>query len=146
MNLLKQPTYWLLPEWGQDLVTNLVPKKKTWTLTVFKCDDGKWMFHYPPFIWNEGLVNGTEKVLDHWYKQMHQKDSTPGDKMKMTVSTEEMTEYTTTVLYIQDDPMWMDSTEYMDTKTDLTVWLCPVLQVMFGYKPDKMWVMFEPTD
>ena len=141
---MKQPTYWAAPSWLKWLIEKALPDKKSWTLTAFKCESGIWAFHLPQYlIFNEALANGTEKALDFWFEHLHGLDAQPGDKLKLTLSSQQLDEYTTKALYIQDDPTWLEASEYYDTEAEMALWLCPMLQLMFGEKPEKMWMQLK---
>lgn len=141
---MNQPTYWAGPSWLKWLIEKALPKKNTWTLNAFKCESGTWAFHLPQYlIFNEGLANGTEQALNYWFEHLYGLDAKPGDKLQLTLSSLPLKEYTTKALYIQDDPTWLAASEYYDTEAGMPLWLCPMLQLMFGEKPEKMWLQLK---
>ena len=136
--------FWSLTQSVQDQVAALVPKKDTWTLKLFKQDDDVWTFSIA-LIKDEALCNGTEKVIDNYFKQTNGEDPEPGNSINMTVSTSKPTEYAHTTKLEYDGPGgdMQGSSNYTDVKTGMNVWLCPVLPIMFGSVPPVLYVKFS---
>ena len=114
---------------------------KSINLIAYKTESGIWAFdHEHQNTKNEALCNGTELVLDWYYKMLSKTDPKPMDKMDIVASTEKFGDMITT-LYQQSTT---DSgTTYKDSLLGKDVWLCPWLQSYFGIKPDKLYVGFE---
>ena len=103
-----------------------------------------WVFdHKHQNTVNEPLCNGTELVLDEYFRIGMNRDPKPNDKMEVFVSTEDF-EGSDTVLSFQSTN---DSgTIYLDMILFEEVWLCPWLQSYFGYKPDTLYVKLTPVN
>ena len=142
--LLLMYDFWSLTQSVQDQVAALVPKKDSWTLKLFKQDNSDWTFSIA-LIKDEALCNGTEKVIDYYFKQLNGKSPETKDSINMTVSTTKPDEYlyTTKLEYDGPDGAMQGSNNYTDVNTGKTVWLCPVLQVMFGTVPPVLYVKFS---
>lgn len=138
-------TWWGLPTNVQDMVKSLVPDKDSWTLNCTKDPSGVWVFSLPQFLtFNESLCNGTELVMDYWYKQLSGKEPVEGSKLKVVVSKVVQPNYTTKVNWLYEDPLWTESNYYYDTKTKMDLWLCPYVQVLFKEVPESMWLTLTP--
>ena len=135
--------FWSLSTALQEEVASLVPKQDSWTLKLFKQKDSDWTFSIA-LIKDEALCNGTEKVIDYYFKQLNGKSPETKDSISMTVSTTKSDEYlyTTKLEYDGPDGSMQGSSNYTDVNTGKTVWLCPVLQVMFGTVPPVLYVKF----
>ena len=138
--------YWSLPDSLKKLVASLVPIKDTWTLNLSKTNNEHWVFTIP-LIKDEALCGGTEKVIDFYYEQLVGTTPNHGDKITMTVSTNSTEDYTTKLTDPHPDcDGYSYGTLYTDDSTDMNVWLCPVLEVMFGDPvPTKLYVTFKPV-
>lgn len=103
-----------------------------------------WVFdHKHQNTVNEPLCNGTELVLDEYFRIGMNRDPKPNDKMEVFVSTEDF-EGSDTVLSFQSTN---DSgTIYLDMVLFEEVWLCPWLQSYFGYKPSELYVKLTPVN
>ena len=142
-NITDLGNWWSLSEAVQETIKKTVPDKSSWTLHITKTKQGDWVFSLPQFLtFNEALTGGTEKVIDYHYKAITGKEAVTGDKMTMTVSSKELPDFTTTLLFWDKDVSWPDSHWYVDSVSDGNVWLCPYLQVLFKKVPGKMWVKF----
>jgi hypothetical protein len=150
LSLLDQPTYWS-SETLQKFVKKLVKVSDTWQIDLQYNEKQKvWYFNLPQYLtFNEWLCNGTEVVVSYYYKKLTGKFPDKNSKMSMVVSSKQLQEFTTKVTFLYDDPYNTDSSVYLDSQSypDLTtdVWLCPYLQLLFGEKPEKLWLKFNPT-
>jgi hypothetical protein len=137
--------WWSLPTNIQDKVKQLVPDKDVWTLNMSKVDSGVWVFSLPQFLtFNESMCNGTEKVMDYWFEQLVGHTPVTGSKMKVTISKVQPTSFTTKIIHLFEDPMWPESNIYYDKGSEMDVWLCPYLQVLFKSVPESLWITFQP--
>lgn len=138
-------TWWGLPKLVQKAIAILVPKKSKWTLHCKKHEFDVWTFSLPQFLtYEESLCNGTELVMDKWFEELTGEEPKVGSKMSVTVSSKPLENYTTLIEFKEVDVHWMDSSLYRDTKLNMSIWLCPYLQVLFKERPKKMWVVFKP--
>mgnify|MGYP003669586063 CR=1 FL=1 len=135
--------YWSLSSDLQKTVASLVPTKSTWTLNLTKTNHDVWVFTIP-WIKDEALCGGTEKVIDTYYKKLVGNKPEEGDKIQMTVSTTSSDDYTTKLIDpVPNSDGFTSGTVYTDATTQMECWLCPVLQVMFGeHVPTKLFVTF----
>lgn len=136
--------YWSLTPELQKTVASLVPIKDSWTLNLSKTNHEVWVFSIP-WIKDEALTGGTEKVIDTYYKQLVGNTPKEGDKIQMTVSTNPSEGYTTKLTNPEpNSDGYSFGTLYTDVTTKMECWLCPVLQVMFGEPvPTKIYVTFN---
>lgn len=138
--------WWSLTETVQKAVAATVPDKDTWVLDITKDKHEDWVFSLPQFLtFNEALTNGTNKAIDFHYIFKADKGPVVGSKMKLTVSSKEIANATTTLLHWDCDPNWSQANWYVDTVSDIDCWLCPYLQVLFKHVPDKLWLKLEVT-
>ena len=135
--------FWSLSASQQEEVASLVPKQDSWTLKLFKQTDSDWTFSIA-LIKDEALCNGTEKVIDYYFKQLNGKSPEPKDSITMTASTTKPDQYlySTKLEYDCPDGLMQGSNNYTDVNTGKTVWLCAVLQVMFGTVPPVLYLKF----
>ena len=91
----------------------------------------------------EPLCNGTELVLDEYFRIDMKRDPKPNDQMHVLVSTEDF-EDSDTVLSFQSTND--GGTVYLDMVLFEEVWLCPWLQSYFGYKPSELYVKLSPVN
>lgn len=137
-------TWWGLSQKVQDKVKDLVPTKNTWTLDVSKDKSGVWVFSLPQFLtFNESFCNGTEKVFDYWFEKQTGYMPVLGSTMVVTVSKVLPQQFDTKLLWMYCDTMWPDSNYYYDKGSEMDVWLCPYLQVLFKEVPDSLYVSFK---
>ena len=134
--------YWSLSPELQKLVASIVPKLNTWTLNLTKTNHQDWVFSIP-LIKDEALTGGTEQVLDYYYQQLTDSAPQSKDEMLMKVSTSSSVGYTTKIT----DPKFDGFGHiYHDSTSNMDVWLCPVLEVMFGEPvPNQLYVTFQPS-
>lgn len=150
LSLLDQPTYWSSTKL-QEFVKTLVTVKDTWQLELMYNDKQKvWYFNLPQYLtFNEWLCNGTEVVVSYYYEKLTGKFPDKNSKMKMLVSSKQLEKFTTKVSYLYDDPYSTESSVYLDSQSfpdlEADVWLCPYLQLLFGEKPETLWLLFTPT-
>lgn len=85
----------------------------------------------------EGLLNGTELVIDEYFRNLAGRDPIPGDQMRFILDTEPFAEATTVLIRTGGDE---NGTTYIDQMTGMPVWLCPWLQGYFGYVPDFIYI------
>jgi hypothetical protein len=133
-------SWWMLPKPIQDYLTKFTGQQE-WTLLIYKNKDTTWGFDLPYLLtWNEKLMNGTEKDLDHWYEELTGNLPSDTSKMYLTVSSTPTTDPTTTLMFIGDDDLFTGSSYYLDQKSGFLIWLCPYLQFLFGSKPEKLYL------
>lgn len=115
------------------------------TISPYKTDKGTWAFdHEHRNTVAEGLINGTELVLDTYYQILNKKDSRVGDWLKVTVSTDDYlipddnsNPAITRLFLLSSDE---HGSVYEDDCSGKLVWLCPWLQDYFGEVPKLMYV------
>jgi hypothetical protein len=114
------------------------------SLTAYKLSDGLWAFdHEHQNTIQELLCNGTEKVIDEYFKMDMNRPAKTGDQMYITLNTEKSDDYDTILNFQSTDDQ---GTIYLDTLTYEFVWLCPWLQGYFGKKPENLYVMIEAVN
>jgi hypothetical protein len=88
----------------------------------------------------ELLMNGTELVIDAYYKALTGQDPKQGDRITFLLSTEPITvmESVTTLTYSGGDE---NGSHFVDQKTGMPLWLCPWLQGFFGHVPHTIYVL-----
>jgi len=113
----------------------------------YRLQDGSWAFdHDHNNTIGEGLINGTDKVLDAYFVELNGESPVPGDKLKVTVSTIPLFfSDSTAEQSIKTALDWavMDhkGSTYTDRRTQREVWLCPWLQGYFGFVPKSLYVV-----
>ena len=138
--------WWGLPTSVQDMIKSMVPDQDSWTLKMTKDKSGVWVFSLPQFLtFNESMCNGTELVMDVWYEKKTGNKPITGSKMSLTVSKQNPmgSPFDTKLVWMYEDPHWMESNFYMDKTTGMDVWLCPYCQVLFKQVPQSLWVWFS---
>lgn len=139
------PSFWAMPTPAQSWIASLIKPKDEYELKIFWSEkDQYWIFHMPPFIWNEGLLGGTELALNFWYQKLSGQPAKQGSKMKLKLTSFEPKQWDAKAYYIQDDPIWMEASEYWEPESKHQLWLCPMLQILFGSKPEWLWIGFQP--
>jgi hypothetical protein len=114
------------------------------TFTAEKTNSGIWVFdHEHQNTVAEPLCNGTELVLDEYFRIGMNRDSKPNDKMEVFVSTEDFEESDTVLSFQSTND---SGTVYLDMVLFEEVWLCPWLQSYFGYKPTELYVKLTPVN
>lgn len=91
----------------------------------------------------EGLLNGTEVVIDRYYKELTGQQPVPGSKMTFALNTEYFPEATTFLELLSTNK---EGSIYIDANTGMKVWLCPWLQGYFGEVPAVIFVEAKPSD
>jgi len=113
-------------------------------LTTYKLSDGLWAFdHDHQNTVEELLCNGTEKVIDEYFKMDMNRPAKAGDQMYITLDTEEFDDYDTGLEFQNTDD---HGTVYLDTSIYEFVWLCPWLQGYFGEKPKNLYVKIDAVN
>lgn len=111
---------------------------------AYKTKTGDWAFdHEHMNTVGEPLCNGTELVMDEYFRIDMKRDPVVGDQMFIQVDTEDF-EGSDTVLSFQSTNDL--GTNYLDMVLFENVWLCPWLQSYFGYKPDILYVKLKPIN
>ena len=125
----------------------------THKFTTTYCPSSRiWIFDYDDYdLVDEGLMNGTEEALSIWYEELTGIDpvSEGRGEMELTVTDvapEDSEKYQTSLRFIADDAEWPEASRYLDEVTLIECWLCPVCQLLFGEKPQKLWVHFQPKN
>lgn len=91
----------------------------------------------------EALCNGTELVLDEYFRIGMNRDPKPNDKMEVFVSTKDFDDSDTVLSFQSTND---SGTVYLDMVLFEEVWLCPWLQSYFGYKPSELYVKLAPVN
>lgn len=115
----------------------------------YRLQDGSWAFdHDHNNTIGEGLINGTDKVLDAYFVELNLNGESPvpGDKLKVKVSTIPFFFIDSTagqVIHTALDLVTRDygGSTYIDRRTQREVWLCPWLQGYFGFVPKSLYVV-----
>lgn len=113
-------------------------------ILAYKTESGIWAFdHDHNSTIREPLCNGTELVLDEYFKIDMNREAVAGDQIEIIASIEDF-ENSTTVLSFQstDD----SGTTYLDMVLFEEVWLCPWLQSYFGHKPSELYVKLNSVN
>ena len=111
---------------------------------AYKTEFGIWAFdHEHQNTVAEALCNGTELVLDEYFRIGMNRDPKPNDKMEVFVSTEDFEESDTVLSFQSTND---SGTVYLDMVLFEEVWLCPWLQSYFGYKPSELYVKLTPVN
>ena len=95
------------------------------------------------YVKAEALLNGTEKVLDHYFTENTKRLPSKGDKMRLTITTEESVDYDTKIVWLYPDEVLPDSNYYLDVYAEMKLWLCPFLQVLFKSVPEILYVNID---
>jgi hypothetical protein len=104
----------------------------------YKTAQGIWEFdHDHNNTVGEGLLNGTEDVIDVYYQNLTGKAPIPGNQMQFTLDTEPFSEATTFLTLQRTD---QNGSVYTDRQTEMEVWLCPWLQGYFGEVPHTIYI------
>lgn len=150
LTALTQPvTFWELPEVEQETIANRLPKQDTWVLNVIRNDEGYWYFDLPEYgIYNELLVGGTQLALDWHYLDWALQNAFPCDldaaEIEMVVSSKPIEDCTTVLTFLQKDEDDPDASYYLDTRSNLECWLCPMLLYMFKDIPETLYLDLHP--
>lgn len=107
----------------------------------YKTEHGIWAFdHDHNSTVEEGLLNGTEVVIDRYFETLTGEPPEVGSQMKFTLDTEPFPEATTALDIVSTSET---GTFYVDRLTEMSVWLCPWLQGFFGHVPETIYVRPE---
>ena len=138
--------FWSLSAEKQKLIADAIPKLDSWTIQVRRDAIGYWAFDLEDYgVKDEGLVGGTEKVIDYHYEQLCDLFADEHSQAELTISTTSTDSYTTMLVLIDEDPAMPNSHNYFDASSEMVCWLCPFLQHMFGYAPEHLYVTVTPT-
>jgi hypothetical protein len=137
--------YWHMPKWAQRAIDKLTPKLNSWDLTIRLDESGVWTFSKLMIV-RESLCGGTEVVISEIVEKLTNKTPHPGDRVRMHVTSQEPENYTTYIDWVGADDLFPGSNYYVEPViTNKSVWLCPVLGVMFpGEAPKRLWLTFTP--
>lgn len=109
-----------------------------------KTEYGIWEFdHEHQNTVAEALCNGTELVLDEYFRIGMKRDPKPQDQIEVYVSTEYFKDSDTVLTFQSTNDQ---GTTYLDMFLSKVVWLCPWLQSYFGYKPSELYVKLKPVN
>jgi hypothetical protein len=113
------------------------------TLTAIK-QDSIWVFdHEHQNTIAEPLCNGTELVMDEYFKIDMSRPAKEGDKLEIIVSTKPFDDYDTKLKLIKTDKC---GSTYLDMYLYEEVWLCPWLQGYFGSVPNSLFVKLDAVN
>lgn len=113
------------------------------TVHPYKTRQGVWAFdHEHPTpkggeTKGELLLNGTELVIDFYFRQLAGRDAEQGEQMTFTLDTEYFPEASTVIVHTGGDVL---GSTYVDQLTGMHLWLCPWLQGFFGHVPDAIYI------
>jgi hypothetical protein len=134
------------PDWKGFTSPNKLIKKDTWAFYCYSYYDFSygpcWAFnHWETQKYDEGLLNGSEKALNYFYKKLTGEDPNYNSGFYATFTTIpfEGTETTFTLKSTGEDPDCPDATFYEDGESGETWWLCPYLKDLFGDAPDTIY-------
>ena len=126
-------------------VEGLIPFYPIWELQLYKVGQ-YWAFDLPEFdVYEELLCGGTEKVLDHYYKRIHDSSPCEGDRLNVRLyNGDEVTPelFTTKLIRPRPDPIDFTCTFYTDEGTGETCWFCPFLLTLWDSSPTVIYVDF----
>jgi hypothetical protein len=124
-----------------------IESKSKWDLLMWPYENN-WGFNlYKYLIINEQFLKGTEKCIDKWYMEKTGKDyKTHKSYLWGHFSKEKTDQWDTTWEFIKDDPEDPLGGFYKDTTTGQTLWLCPLWTMMWGEKPDTLYITWKPDD
>jgi hypothetical protein len=109
-------------------------------------DIQEWAFHIPKYLtFNEALTYGTQEVISHYYEQITGRKPDKKSRIQLTVSSKEIQDSTTALMWMYEDPLWEGANYFVDQHTRKDVWLCPYLPLLFGEAPKFLWVNVVPT-
>ena len=136
--------WWQLSPEVQESVIAVIPKQDSWQFNLTKNITGVWVFSLPQYkIINESLCNGTQFVVDEYFSELTGVQPVAGDVFDTTVSSNPKKDFVATWTWLNNDPKWEESNIYKCNKTQLLVWLCPVLQVLFKEVPETLYISYS---
>lgn len=113
-------------------------------IIAYKTEFGDWAFdHEHKNTIEEPLCNGTELVLDEYFRIDMNRNPKINDQIQIIVDTEDF-ENSTTVLQLESTND--EGSNYLDMVLFEKVWLCPWLQSYFGYVPSELYVQLNPVN
>lgn len=113
-------------------------------ILAYKTEVGDWVFdHEYMNTVGEPLCNGTELVMDEYFKLNMKRVPVLGDQMLVQVDTEDFDDSDTVLSFKSTNDL---GTTYLDMVLFEEVWLCPWLQSYFGYKPSELYVKLIPVN
>lgn len=107
----------------------LITAKKTPTCWVFD--------HEHQNTVDEALCNGTEIVIDLYFRMIEGISPEIGDQINFLLNTEKFKDALTTIDLIETSEV---GSYYKDRLTQQQVWLCPWLQGYFGEVPERIYI------
>lgn len=134
------------PDWKGFTPAHKLTPKKSWAFYCYFFYDFAygpcWAFnHWETQKYDEGLLNGSEKALNYFYKKLSGEDPNYNSGFYATFSSDplEGTDPTFTLTKAGADPTCPDATFYEDGESGETWWLCPFLKDLFGKAPTKLY-------
>jgi hypothetical protein len=113
-------------------------------IIAYKTEFGDWAFdHEHQNTVAEPLCNGTELVLDEYFRIDMNRNPKINDQIQIIVDTEDF-ENSTTVLQLESTND--EGSNYLDMVLFEKVWLCPWIQSYFGYVPSELYVQLNPVN
>jgi hypothetical protein len=113
-------------------------------ILAYKTEVGDWAFdHEHMNTVGEPLCNGTELVIDEYFKLDMKRAPVVGDQILIQVDTEDFDDSDTVLSFQSTNDL---GTTYLDMVLFENVWLCPWLQSYFGYKPSELYVKLKPIN
>ena len=138
--------FWGLSAAEQKLIADAIPKLDCWTIQIRRDAIGYWSFDLEDYgVKDEGLVGGTEKVIDYHYENLSHMFADENSQAELIISTSPTSDYTTVLYLMDEDPAMPNSHHYYDTTSELVCWLCPMLIHMYGQAPERLYVTVTPT-
>lgn len=114
------------------------------SFVAYKTESKVWAFdHEHDNTIEEPLCNGTELILDEYFRIDMNRDAKPGDQIEIIANVEDF-ENSTTVLQLESTSD--EGSDYLDMVLFEKVWLCPWLQSYFGYAPSELYVQLNPVN
>ena len=131
-----------MPKVVQKAIAAFIPTKDEWTIEATKTATQEWVFDIPPFVKDEALTGGTEFIIDTYYIHVKGQPATVGDTINMTVSVNKPNKYDACCTdFVPNNGFGHD---YTEVNTQMTGWLCPMFEVMFGNDiPEAIYITFE---
>lgn len=101
---------------------------------------GEWTFDIPPFVKDEPITGGSEHIIDTYYSVMNDRPPEVGDSIIIEASIDKPEIYQAVC---EEFTITSDfGHSYVERNSQLTGWFCPMMEVMFGFVPDKIYVNF----
>ena len=100
-----------------------------------------WTFN-TALIKNERLTGGTENILDDIYQALSNEQPEEGSSMNVTISTFKERDSHAELTWLREDEATFGNI-YLHEQSGKEAWLCPVLQVLFGKVPKKLYATFD---